>query len=273
MNLEERMVGLIDSHCHLGHENFAPGDTPAAVMARARAQGIGGVLNICCRIHDEFSTTLSTARAFPDVWCTIGTHPHEAEIPAEQAVTVDEIVRLARSDPKIIGIGECGLDYFYEHSDRAVQQDVFRRHIQAAARTGLPLIIHGRDADEDLMRILLEEGAGRNESVCGVMHCFSGTEWLARQALDIGFYISFSGIMTFKKAESLRDIARFVPLDRIMVETDAPYLAPEPLRGKINEPAYVRHTVRALSALKNLSEEHMVNICNKNFFDLFRTAK
>lgn len=263
------MTGVIDSHCHLTHENFPPGDKSVDIMARAHAAGVAGALNICCRISDEFSTTLSTARENPNVWCTIGTHPHEASVPEEQMITLERLIELATSDPKIIGIGETGLDYYYDHSDHPSQQTSFRKHIQAAIAANLPLIIHARDGDEDLIRILREEGAGQNPKVRGVMHCFSGTKWLAEQALEIGFYISFSGILTFKKAEELRDIARNVPLERIMVETDSPYLAPEPLRGKVNEPAYVRHTLRTLAAIKNLDEDSMATICNKNFFDLF----
>lgn len=266
-------IGIIDSHCHLTHENFTPGDKPVDILARAGAAGVGGALTISCRIHDEFPTILSTAREFPNVWCTVGTHPHEAGVAEEAAISEDEIVRLAGSDPKIIGIGETGLDFYYNLSDRVAQEASFRKHIRAAARTDLPLIIHARDADEDIIRIMMDEGAGSNPRIRGVMHCFSSTAWLAEKALEIGFYISFSGIITFKKAESLREIARVVPLDRLLVETDSPYLAPEPLRGKVNEPAYILHTVRVLADIKNLDEQISINTCNKNFFDLFKTAR
>lgn len=267
------MNGLIDSHCHLTHENFAAVDKPVDIMARARAAGVGGALTISCRIHDEFPEILSTARDLPGVWCTVGTHPHEAGVAEESEITESELIRLATSDPKIIGIGETGLDYYYNLSDKPAQEASFRKHIRAAAATDLPLIIHARDADEDIVRILRDEGAGVNPRIRGVMHCFSSTRWLAEQALAIGFYISFSGILTFKKAEELREIAAIVPLDRILVETDSPYLAPEPLRGKVNEPAFMIHTLRKIAEIKNLDEQGAITLCNQNFFNLFRTAR
>jgi TatD DNase family protein len=263
---------LIDSHCHLNHEKMAPGDTPAIIMERARAAGVSHALTICCQIAMEFDDVRQQAREVPGVWCTVGTHPHEAALPAEVAVTEDQIVAHVQSDPRVIGVGETGLDYYYDHSDRAAQQGSFRKHIRAAARAEVPLIVHARDADDDLIRILREEGAGADPRVRGVMHCFSGTRWLAEQSLDIGFYLSFSGILTFKKAEELRSIARDVPLDRMLVETDAPYLAPEPLRGKVNEPGFIIHTVRVLANLKNLDERGAIDHCNKNFFRLFTRA-
>lgn len=265
-------MGVIDSHCHLNHEGSAPLGTPAEIMANAQAAGVGGALTICCRISDEFDSVLKVAQTAPHVWCTIGTHPHEASDPAERAITVDQLVARANSDPKIIGIGECGLDYYYNHADKADQEAVFRTHIRAAKITGLPLIIHARDADEDIIRILKDEGGGVDPAIRGVMHCFSSTRWLAEQALAIGFYISFSGIVTFKKSEELRSIARDVPLDRLLVETDAPYLAPEPLRGKTNQPAYILHTVRTLAQIKNLDEQGAIEHCNENFFRLFNKA-
>ncbi len=267
------MQAIIDSHCHLTHERTSSDDTPAVLMDRARSVGVGGALTICCKISEEFDTIRNVARTVPGVWCTVGTHPHEAEITEEQAITEDQLVAYASSDPRVIGVGETGLDYYYDHSDRGVQATSFRKHIRAAARAGLPLIIHTRDADDDTIRILREEGAGADPRVRGVMHCFSGSAALAEQSLAIGFYISFSGIITFKKAGELRDIARTVPLDRILVETDAPYLAPEPLRGKVNEPAYIIHTVRMLAELKRVSEEDVVAACNANFYRLFDRAK
>lgn len=266
------MSGIIDSHCHLTHERTSPDDTPAVLMDRARASGVGGALTICCKISEEFDTIRDVAQTVPGVWCTVGTHPHEADIPSERAITENELVAYALSDPRVIGVGETGLDYYYEHSDRTSQDISFRKHIRAAARAGLPLIIHTRDADDDTIRILREEGAGTDPRIRGVMHCFSGTPRLAEQSLAIGFYISFSGIITFKKAGELRDIARTVPMDRILVETDAPYLAPEPLRGKVNEPAYIVHTVRMLSELKRVPEDQMIAACNANFYRLFDRA-
>lgn len=267
------MSGVIDSHCHLTHERTVPEDNPSILMDRARAAGVGGALTICCKISEEFDTLREITRTVPDVWCTVGTHPHEAEIAEEQAITEDQLVAYASSDPRVIGVGETGLDYYYNHSNRVDQAASFRKHIRAAARTGLPLIVHTRDADEDIIKILSEEGAGTDPRVRGVMHCFSGSEGLAKQSLDIGFYISFSGIITFKKAGELRDIARTVPMDRILVETDAPYLAPEPLRGKVNEPAYIIHTVRILAELKRVSESDLISACNANFFRLFNKAQ
>lgn len=267
------MIGVIDSHCHLNHANNAGADTPASIMERARTAGVSGALTICCQIADEFETLRTIAETVPDVWCTVGTHPHDAGAPAERAITEDQLVAYANSSPRVIGIGETGLDYYYDHSDRAAQTASFRKHIRAAVRADLPLIIHARDADDDIINILRDEGAGTDPRVRGVMHCFSGTRWLCDQSLAIGFHISFSGILTFKKAQELRDMARDVPLDRILVETDAPYLAPEPLRGKINEPAFVLHTVRVLAQLKNLDEQGAITHCNQNFFRLFKRAE
>lgn len=267
------MTGLIDSHCHLTHENIIPLGDVRTIMDRARTAGVGGALTICCEITREFDTLLSVARENPDVWCTVGTHPHESAIPSEMALITQDIVDRANSDPRVIGIGETGLDYYYDHSDRAIQAASFRKHIRAAIQTNLPLIIHARDADQDLIQILKEEGAGTNPHVRGVMHCFSGTRWLMEQALDIGFYISLSGILTFKKAAELRDIVADVPLDRLLIETDAPYLAPEPYRGKVNEPALMVHTLKVLADIKKQDKENMINICNNNFFSLFTRAK
>ena len=263
---------IIDSHCHLTHERTVPGDTPAVLMDRARTAGVSGALTICCKISEEFDAIRTVAQTVPGVWCTVGTHPHEASVPAEQAITEDDLVAYASSDPRVIGVGETGLDYYYEHSNRTDQAVSFRKHIRAAARAGLPLIIHSRSAEADTIQILREEGAGTDPRVRGVMHCFSGSPAFAEQSLDIGFYISFSGIITFKKAGELRDIVRGVPMDRILVETDAPYLAPEPLRGKVNEPAYIVHTVRMLAALKGVSEPDMIAACNANFYRLFDRA-
>jgi TatD DNase family protein len=261
--------GIIDTHCHLNHEKFAPGDTPAALVARAQAAGVGGMLTICCKISEDLVPILDIAVPYPNVWCTIGTHPHESGLPEEKAYSAQDIAASAQANKKIIGIGETGLDYYYNYSSREDQQASFRKHIQAAVIAGLPLIIHARDADDDLIRIMKEEGAGANPRVRGVMHCFSGTPWLAEQALALGFYISFSGILTFRKSDELRAIARTVPLDRMMVETDSPYLAPEPVRGKVNEPAYVLHTLRTLAEIKSLDERGALEHCNQNFFRLF----
>lgn len=261
----------IDSHCHLNHERNAGNGTPADIVARAKSAGVSHMVNICCRIATEFPTILATAREFDGVWCSIGTHPHDSAKPEEMAVTLDELVDKANADPKIIGIGESGLDYFYNYSPPGIQQESFRKHIRACIQTRLPLIVHARDADDDIIRIIREEG-GAKAGLRGVMHCFSSTRKLAEDALEQGFYISFSGIVTFNKSKDLQDIARDVPLDRILIETDAPFLAPEPFRGKTNEPAYVSHTGRFLANLKSISEENIIMHCNNNFFSLFKKA-
>ena len=261
----------IDSHCHLNHANAAPSGTPEEIVERAQAAGVDGILNICCRISDEFPVVLETARQFDTVWCSIGTHPHDAGNEAEKAVSLEQLVELAQSDDKIVGIGESGLDYYYNNAPPEDQKASFRKHIQACIETGLPLIVHARDADEDIMRIIQEEG-GAKAGLAGVLHCFSSGRALAEQALEKGFYISFSGIITFKKSKELQDIAKVIPLDRILVETDAPFLAPEPFRGRVNEPAYVVHTGAFLADLYSISKEEIATHSKNNFFSLFKKA-
>lgn len=260
----------IDSHCHLNHEKLKHAGTPDDVVRNATLAGVEGMLTICCRISDEFPEVLATAKKFDTVWCTIGTHPHDASKPGEKAVTLDELVRLAQSDPKIIGIGESGLDYYYNNSTHEDQQDSFRKHIQACIETDLPLVVHARDADEDIIRIIKEENPERK--VRGVMHCFSSGRKMAEEALELGFYISCSGIVTFKQAEELRAIIKDVPIDRLLVETDAPYLAPVPKRGQTNQPAYVGYTGAVVAELKNLDKESMAKHSKNNFFKLFSKA-
>lgn len=262
----------IDSHCHLNHERIAPAGAVADIVARAKAAGVGHMINICCRVADEFPTILATAKAYDGVWCSIGTHPHDAGKPGEKAITEDELVRLANSDLKIVGIGESGLDYFYNYFPVADQQASFRKHIRACLRTGLPLIVHARDADEDIIRIIREEG-GSKAGLRGVMHCFSSGPKLAAEALKEGFFISFSGIVTFKKSKELQDIAQTVPLDRVLIETDAPFLAPEPHRGQVNEPSMVVHTGRYLANLYKIDEESFLKHCKNNFLSLFNRVK
>lgn len=261
----------IDSHCHLNHERIRPLGSPAEIINAARLEGVEAMLSVCCRISDEFPGLLKIAQDHESVWCSIGTHPHDAGDPDEKAVTLEKLVELARSDPNIIGIGESGLDYYYDHSPRDEQQESFRKHIRACLKTGLPLIVHTRDAEEDTMRIVEEEASPG--ALKGVMHCFSGSRALAEWALDFGFYISFSGIVTFKKAKELQEIAKTVPLARTLIETDAPFLAPEPHRGKINQPAYVRNTGSYLAKLHSISIENMANHSKQNFFSLFSKAK
>ena len=261
----------IDSHCHLNHERITDHGAPGELTARAREAGVLGMVNICCRVASEFPLILQTAEAHENVWCTIGTHPHDASKPDEKAVSLEELVRLAQSSPKIVGIGESGLDYYYDYSTPEDQAESFRKHIRACIETDLPLVVHARDADVDVMKIIREEGEGT--ALRGVLHCFSSGRAMAEDALDFGFYISLSGIVTFKQAEELQAIARDVPLDRILVETDAPFLAPTPLRGKTNEPAYVTHTGTYVAGLKDVSADDMARITTENFFTLFNKAK
>lgn len=253
---------LVDSHCHLDFPDFA--EELDAVVERARAAGVGRMVTICTYLT-RFERVLAVAERFPDVYCSLGVHPHQAQ--EEMAgVSVARLVELAKH-PKVIGIGETGLDYYYDMSPRDVQQACFRLHIRAAMNTGLPLIIHTRDADDDIMRIVREEAAG--QPVKGLLHCFSSGRQVAEDALNFGFSLSLSGIVTFKKSDDLRAIVKDVPLDRILVETDAPYLAPMPYRGKRNEPAYVAHTAAAVAAVKGVAAEEMARITTDNFFQLF----
>lgn len=261
----------IDSHCHLNHERTDANDTPSLIADRARKSGVDGMVSICCQIEEEFPSLLETVRPLTNVWCTVGTHPHDAGVAAEQNISLKRLVELAVSDPKVIGIGESGLDYFYDHSPRDDQEKSFRKHIRACIETGLPLVVHARDADDDIIRIIREENG--QKTLTGVMHCFSSGPLLAEQALEEGLYISFSGIVTFKKSTQLQDIAKRVPHDRILVETDAPFLAPEPHRGKINEPAFVSHTGRYLAALRGEDEAAFAALTKQNFFNLFSKAK
>ena len=256
---------LVDSHCHLDY--LARDGDLADVLVRARNAGVSPMVTISTKLR-EFDTVRAIAEAEPDVFCSVGVHPHEAE--AQPDTTTAQLVDLARH-PKAIGIGETGLDYFYEHSPRQVQRDVFRAHIAAARETGLPLIVHTRDAEDDTIEIVEDEmGKG---AFPGLIHCFSGTQRLADRMLAAGFSISISGIVTFKKAEELRDVVRNVPLDRILVETDSPYLAPVPKRGKRNEPAFTAHTAAAVAELKGVSVEELAEVTTGNFRRLFTKAE
>lgn len=261
----------IDSHCHLDHERLLSLGTASVVHDLAKRAGVAGILSVNCQIVEELTPLVELVTPLRNVWCTIGTHPHEASRPDEKALRVADLVRLSRSSEKIIGIGETGLDYFYTHSTHEDQVFSFRKHIQACLESELPMIVHARDADADIIRIIREETDG--QGMKGVMHCFSSGQALANEAVELGFYISFSGILTFKKSEDLRDIARTIPLDRLLVETDSPYLAPEPHRGGINQPAYVGHTGEVLARLHEKSSEEMARITTENFFTLFRRAQ
>ncbi len=260
----------IDSHCHLNHDRLLHIGGAAQAVKNARAAGVEGMLTISCRIRGEFPQILEMVRGLESVWCTVGTHPHDAGLEAEKAVREEEIAAIVRDNPKVVGIGESGLDYYYKHSTPVDQQESFRKHIRACIAADAPLVVHSRDAEEDTMRIIREEGQGSD--LKGVMHCFSSKRILAEEALEFGFYISFSGIVTFKKSEELREIARDVPLDRLLIETDAPFLAPEPERKRINEPAYVIETAKVLAGLYAISEEEIASITKQNFFDLFKKA-
>ncbi len=252
---------LVDSHCHLDFPDYA--GNVEAVVERARAAGVG----VCVSIGTELSRfpgVKAVAEKFPHVWCSVGVHPHEAE----KELLDDEAALIAEAGhPKVVGIGETGLDYFYEHSPRLQQQSNFRSHISAGRKTGLPVIVHTRDADDDTIAILREEMA--KGAFTGLIHCFTGTQRLADAALEMGLYISVSGIATFKNSAVLREVIKTVPLDRLLVETDAPYLAPVPHRGKTNEPAFVVHTAAMLAELKGVSAAELAGVTTENFFRLF----
>jgi TatD DNase family protein len=252
---------LVDSHCHLEFPDLIK--EVDAVVARAEAAAIGRMVTISTRVrrHDAL---LAIAERFPSVYCSVGTHPHHAA--EERDVTLAELLdRAAR--PKVVAIGEAGLDYFYDRSPRDVQERVFRTHIAAARESGLPLVIHTRDADADMARIL-EEETGK-QSFVAVLHCFSAGRDLAERAIALGHYISFTGILTYKKSDELRAIAASLPADRIMVETDAPYLAPQSRRGKRNEPAFVVETAQVLAETRGVSLETIAKETTENFFRLF----
>jgi TatD DNase family protein len=253
---------LIDSHCHLDFADF--GAEREEVIARAHRAGVGGMLTICTKTT-EFPAVRTLAEAHERIWCSVGVHPHEAASQPEA-----DLVAMA-AHPKVIGIGETGLDFYYEHSPRERQEEVFRAHCAAARTTGLPLIVHTRDADPEMARVL-EEESGKG-ALAGVIHCFSSGPELAEKAVELGFYISFSGIVTFKNAAGLREVARNVPLDRLLVETDAPYLAPVPHRGKRNEPAFVVHTAALVAQLRGLAPEALAAATTENFFRLFAKAR
>jgi TatD DNase family protein len=255
---------LVDSHCHLDFPELS-GDA-AGVIARARNAGVGHLLTIGTKIT-QFAGVLAIAERFDNVSCSVGIHPHEAAV--EPEMDVEKLASLAQH-PKVVAFGETGLDFYYEHSPRLEQERSFRTHIAAARENKLPVIVHTRDADPEMGAILTEEmGKG---PFTGVIHCFSSGRELAEQALALGLYISLSGIVTFKKAEALREVVKIVPMDRILVETDSPYLAPVPFRGKTNEPAYVAHTAAAVAEIKGISRDDLARQTTENFFRLFAKA-
>lgn len=253
---------LVDSHCHLDFPDFA--DEIDGLIGAARNAGVGLMLTIGTRLA-KAPAALALAEAHPEVYATIGVHPHHVA-EEEGALSLEALLQLAQH-PRVVGIGESGLDYYYDFSPRALQESAFRTHIAAARTLGVPLVIHARDADDDMLRILREEIAvGHFE---GIMHCFSSSRQLAEGALELGLYISASGVITFKKNEELRAIFADVPLDRLLVETDSPYLAPVPKRGKRNEPAYVAHTAKALAEIKGVTQAAIERATTENFLRLF----
>lgn len=252
---------LVDSHCHLDFPDFA--EERAAIVARAQAAGVGRMVTISTRVR-KFRQIIEIAETFPEVFCSVGTHPHNAA--EELDVTAAELVRLA-VHPKVVAIGEAGLDYHYDKSPRDAQAAGFRIHIAAARETGLPLVIHARSADDDIAAIL-EEETGKG-AFPFILHCFSSGRRLAEVGVALGGYVSFSGILTFKNSPDLRAIAADVPRERLLVETDAPYLAPVPHRGRRNEPAFVADTARVLAETIGVSVEEIAAITTDNFFRLF----
>jgi TatD DNase family protein len=252
---------LIDTHCHLDFPDFAAERDD--IVARARCAGLKRMITISTQVA-KFPAIAAIAEAYDDVYCTVGTHPHEAHV--EPEASVDKILSLA-AHPKCVGIGEAGLDYHYDRAPRDVAERVFRTHIAAARESGLPLVIHSRDADQDMAAILEDEmGKGAFRAL---LHCFTSSRELAERAVAIGLSVSFSGVLTFKKSEELREIARDVPADRLLVETDAPFLAPVPFRGKRNEPAYVAETAKVLAEVKGLTEPELAALTTANALRLF----
>ena len=256
---------LVDSHCHLDFPEFE-GELDDVVV-RAGEAGIGHMLTICTRVT-KFDGVLAIAEKYDNIFCTVGVHPHNAE--DEPEVTAEHLGRMA-DHPKVVGLGETGLDFHYQNSPRDVQERSFRAHIAAARETGLPLVVHTRDADDDMARVLRDEH--EKGPFTGLIHCFSAGGDLAEQVLGIGFSISFSGIVTFNKADEIRDVARNMPLDRILVETDAPYLAPMPKRGKRNEPAFTAFTAARVAEIRGLDADAFARATTENFFRLFSKAK
>lgn len=255
---------IVDSHCHLNFPDFAA--DLDQVVQNAKKAGVGVMQTICTELA-EFEEVKGIAERYENIFCSVGVHPNESG--NTEVASVEDIVTRTRHQ-KVIGIGETGLDYYYESADRGTQQQSFRHHIQAARETGLPLIVHTRNADDDTLAILKEEL--NSGTFKGLLHCFTSSRHLAEKAIELGFYISFSGIISFKNAKDLHEIVKALPLERLLIETDSPYLAPVPHRGGRNEPAYVAHVNRRLAELKEIPEEEAATVTTANFFTLFDKA-
>lgn len=259
---------VIDSHCHIDGSQFD--EDRDDVVRRAKEASVAAMLNVGTGDphKGEIARAVEVAERYDNVFASVGVHPHDAKLYDDKAE--EHLIGLVKSSDKVVAWGEIGLDYYYDHSPRDVQQEIFRRQIRVAKGLGLPIIIHTRDADDDTVSLLKEEYSEKIEMSPGVMHCFGGSAEMAKECLELGFYISFAGNVTFKKAENLREAARVVPLERLLVETDCPYLTPVPFRGKRNEPAYVVHTANFLAHLYQIEPEVVARQTTRNFLDLFR---
>ena len=255
---------MIDSHCHLDFEEL--NKDLKKILNNAKNQNVLGMQTICTKIK-EFDKLINLSSKHNNIWCSIGTHPHNAE--EERHISAEEIIKLCKNK-KVIGIGETGLDYYYENSKKNIQIESFLKHIYVSQKTNIPIIIHAREADEDIINILNSEY--KKEKFSGVIHCFTSSYELAKSALNIGFYISFSGIITFKNANDIRESCKKIPIERILIETDAPYLAPVPYRGKTNEPSFIKETLNKISEIKNINQDDVEKITTYNFFNLFKRA-
>jgi TatD DNase family protein len=258
-------VRLIDSHCHLNYEGLV--ERQAEVLDTARQRGVAGFLNISTR-QREWNDIIAVAEREPDVWASVGVHPHEADAHPDLGAAA---LAKAADHPRVIAIGECGLDYYYDKSDRAAQRERFEAHIDAARQADLPLVVHTREAEADTAQIL--SAAVREGGVTGVLHCFTGSADLARKGLELGFYVSLSGIVTFKNAQELQEIAKWLPADQMLVETDSPFLAPVPHRGRKCEPAFVADTASFVAELRGEAVERLAEATTGNFFRLFKKAR
>jgi TatD DNase family protein len=256
---------FVDTHCHLDFKDYEGNIAP--IIQAAQDQGISTLVNICTN-HEEAEQVIHTAHQFPNVYASVGIHPHDAG-PTLEKFSVDELYKWLvekSTDPRVVALGETGLDFYYDNSPRDIQKIAFELHIKAAQATGLPLSVHTRAAEQDTINSL------KKAQVTGVIHCFSETQWLADAALELGFYISVSGIITFKKADELRAVVASVPLDRLLLETDAPFLAPVPFRGKRNEPAFMIETAKVVAGLKGVTLEELAQQTTQNFYTLFKKA-